>query len=177
MLRAFWWLCTWPVSAVAVCLGLSDEWLLTQAVLGLPEALVSTASRFAGAGRLESRASVEASTTVWSPLYRWQGPSIFSSVFPWIQHSSWKPDQTCHSWHLAAPFDALWLWLCLLTCYISQIDSEHGQYQQLNLLTRLTTLGSSWSIFSWRQCSTKPASDDMKSFFQITGSSETSPTA
>lgn len=111
------------------------------------------------------------------PLYRWRGPSIFCSMFPSIQHSCWKPDQMCHSWHLAAPFDALWLWLCLLTCYISQIDSEHGQYQQLNLLTRLTTLGSSWSIFSWRQCSTKPASDDTKSFFQITGSSETSPTA
>ena len=49
--------------------------------MGLPEALVSTVSRFPGAGRLEeeSRASVEASTTVWS-LYKGRGPSIFSSM-------------------------------------------------------------------------------------------------
>lgn len=39
-------------------------------------------SRFPRASRLESRASVEANFFVWSPFYRWQGPSIFSSVFP-----------------------------------------------------------------------------------------------
>ena len=73
------------LSAVAVCRGLSDEWLLTQLVLGLLAALVSTASRFPGGGRLEeeSRPSVEASITMWSPFYEGGGPNIFSSMrFP-----------------------------------------------------------------------------------------------
>lgn len=121
-----------------------------EAVLGLPGPLCPRHPDFLEQDRLESRASVEASTTNVVPIDG-RVPVFLVLCFPEFQHSRWT-DQTCHSWHLAAP-SPLWLWLCLLTCYINRY-SEHGQYQQLqNLLTRLTTLGSSWSIFSWRQCS------------------------